>query len=114
MIKVIGGGPIPEPRMEVETDPDELARDSRFEGNRTWFRTCAQAIYAAPHGRCICIAGQQLFVADAPEEVLNLATAAHPEDDGRFLVYIPRDKLLRIYVMKYPRGDAASPVPLVV
>jgi hypothetical protein len=38
-----------------------------------------------------------VFVADTPEEVLELATQAHPDDDGRFLRYIPREKLDRIY-----------------
>jgi hypothetical protein len=28
---------------------------------------------------------------------LALATAAHPEDDGRFVHYIPREKVARIY-----------------
>ena len=45
----------------------------------------------------ICIAGEELFVADTPEEVLVLAQAAYPEDDGFFLRYIPREQVARIY-----------------
>ncbi|HEV8711216.1 MAG TPA: hypothetical protein VGX03_00090 [Candidatus Binatia bacterium] len=48
-------------------------------------------------GKCICIAGEELFVADTPEEAIAQAAAAHPEDDGRFVRYIPREKLARIY-----------------
>jgi len=48
-------------------------------------------------GKCICIAGEELFVADMSEEVLALATAACPEDDGHFLHYIPGEKVTRIY-----------------
>jgi hypothetical protein len=35
-------------------------------------------------------------VADTPEEALALARAAHPEDDGSFIRYIPKEKLARI------------------
>jgi len=88
--------------MEEVTDPVELAkaraRDERFERNWTWFEAHAADIYASHRGRCICIAGEELFVADTPEEVLVLAIAAHPEDDGRFTRIIPREKVPRVYV----------------
>ena len=45
----------------------------------------------------VSVAGEELFVADTPEQALALATAAHPEDDGSFLRYIPREKIDRIY-----------------
>lgn len=45
----------------------------------------------------ICIAGQELFAADTAEEALALARTAHPEDDGRILRYIPRERVPRIY-----------------
>jgi hypothetical protein len=38
-----------------------------------------------------------LFVADAPEQAVALAQAAHPEDDGFFLHYIYREQGARIY-----------------
>lgn len=88
--------------MEEVTDPDELAKaraqDERFEHNWAWFEVHAAEIYAAHRGKCICIAGEELFVANTPEDVLALATAAHPEDDGRFTRIIPREKIARIYV----------------
>ncbi len=87
--------------MEVVTDPAELARarvqDERFGRNLAWFEAHATEIYARHRGKCICIAGQELFVADTAKEVLAQATAAHPEDDGRFTRYIPREKRDRIY-----------------
>ena len=87
--------------LEEVTDPVELARartqDERFERNWAWFQAHAPEVYAAHRGRCICIAGEELFVADTPKEVLALATAAHPEDDGRFTLYIPRERMARIY-----------------
>jgi hypothetical protein len=87
--------------MEEITDPEELAKAraqrERFDRNSAWLQAHIAEIYARYRGKCICIAGEELFVADTPEEALALATAAHPEDDGRFLRYIPREKLDRIY-----------------
>jgi hypothetical protein len=99
-----------QPGIEIEevTDATELAKaheqDERFERNWTWFVAHAAEIYARHRGQCVCVAGQELFVADAPEAVLALARAAHPEDDGRFTRYIPREKAYRIYA--HHRGVA--------
>ena len=87
--------------MEEVTDPEELAKAraqrERFDRNSNWLQAHIAEIYARYRGKCICIAGEELFVAETPEEALARATAAHPEDDGRFLRYIPREKLDRIY-----------------
>jgi hypothetical protein len=87
--------------MEEVTDPEELAaaraRRARFDRNWAWFTARTAEIYAAHRGKCICIAGEELFVADTPKEVLSRARAAHPKDDGRFTLYIPREKIERIY-----------------
>jgi hypothetical protein len=87
--------------MEEVTDPTELKKartqDKRFSRNWKWFEAHASEIYTTYRGKCICIAGEELFVADTPEEVLALAIAAHPEDDGRFTRIIPREKVARIY-----------------
>ena len=91
--------------MEEVTDAAELARaragDERFQRNRVWLQAHAREIYAAHRGKCICVSGEELFVADTPEEVLALATAAHPEDDGRFTLYIPRERMARIYAHQW-------------
>jgi hypothetical protein len=87
--------------MEEITDPAELAKARaqrvRFDRNTAWLQAHAAEVYPRYRGKCICIAGEELFVADTPEEVLTLAKAAHPDDDGYFLHYIPREKLARIY-----------------
>lgn len=87
--------------LEEVTDPEELAkiraRRARFDRNAAWLQAHASEVYTRYRGKCICVAGEELFVADTPEEVLALATTAHPEDDGFFLHYIPREKLARIY-----------------
>ena len=87
--------------MEEVTDPVALTeahtQDERFERNWAWFEAHAAEIYAAHRGKCICVAGEELFVADTPGEVLTMAVAAHPDDNGRFTRIIPRDRLARIY-----------------
>lgn len=87
--------------MEEVTDPIELKKaqtqDERFSRNWQWFETHASEIYTTYRGKCICIAGEELFVAETPEEVLALAIAAHPEDNGRFTRIIPREKVARVY-----------------
>jgi len=87
--------------MEEVTDPEELAKAraqrERFDRNFAWFKAHAGEIFTPCRGKCICIAGEELFVADTPDEVMALAQAAHPEDDSSFMQYIPREKLARIY-----------------
>jgi hypothetical protein len=89
------------PTAEEVTDPAELARAQerrrRFDLNLAWFEANAPEIYAAHRGKCICVAGQRLFVANSAEEAVTEAAAAHPEDDGRFILYIPKERMFRIY-----------------
>jgi hypothetical protein len=87
--------------LKYITDPQELektrAQKERFERNWKWFQAHAAEIYPRHRGKCYCVAGQELFVAETPQEVLALARAAHPDDDGRFTGYIFREKRTRIY-----------------
>ena len=87
--------------MEEVTDAGELekarAQDVRFARNWAWFEAHAAEIYATHRGKSVCIAGEELFVADTPEEVLAKAIAAHPDDDGRFTRIIPQERLARVY-----------------
>jgi hypothetical protein len=89
--------------MEEEVlDPEELAqaqaRHERFARNSAWLQRHATEIYTHYRGKCICVAGEELFIADTPEEVLAQARAAHPEEKGSILIrYIPREKVARIY-----------------
>jgi hypothetical protein len=89
--------------MEEVTDPEELDRArrqrERFDLNADWLQQHAAEVYPQHRGKFICIAGQELFVADTAEEVIAQATAAHPEDDGWFTHYIPKEKLARIYAI---------------
>src|SRR5262245_35967056 len=87
--------------MEEVTDPVELqkaqAQDERFERNWALFEGHTAESYAAHRGKCICVAGAELFVADTPEEALALTIVAYPDDDGRFTRLILRKKMTRLY-----------------
>ena len=87
--------------MEEVTDPEELAcaraHRERFDRNAAWLQAHGSEIYPRHRGKYIAVAGQEVFTADSAEEALALAAAAHPEDDGSFLHYIPRERLARIY-----------------
>ena len=87
--------------MEEVTDADELAeaqalRD-QFDRNSAWLQDHASEVYSKHRGKCICIAGEEVFVADTATEALAQATAAHPHDKGRFVHYVPKEKVPRIY-----------------
>jgi hypothetical protein len=83
------------------TDPHELARareqDERFDRNLAWFTRHAGEIYANCRGKCVCVAGEELFVADSPADAIALARARHPEDDAFLTRIIPLERVARIY-----------------
>jgi hypothetical protein len=87
--------------MEEVTDPDELAtaraRRERFDRNEAWLQAHVAEIYSQHRGRYVCISGEEPFVADTAGGAYAQARAAHPEDDGSFVRYIPKEKLARVY-----------------
>ena len=94
--------------MEEVTDPEELAkaqyRNEMFERNWGWFLDHMDEVYSQ-RGKCVCISGQQLFVAETPEKVLEMAAAVFPSDEGRFTRYIPQERMARIYANKRKMGQ---------
>jgi hypothetical protein len=95
--------------IEEVTDPVDLAqaRAQRelFDRNSAWLQAHIPEIYSQHRGKYICIAGEELFVADTAQEAIARARAAHPEDSGRFFRFIPREKVARIGV------NAPNPPP---
>jgi hypothetical protein len=76
------------------------AQLERFDRNYAWLEAHAAEIFSH-RGRYICVAGQQLFVGDDILEVLARAKAAHPEDDGPFFQYVPKERAARIYAHRW-------------
>jgi hypothetical protein len=87
--------------LEEVTDPVELAeaqiQREQFDRNCARLKAHASEVYTKHRGRCICIAGEELFVADTASAAVAQATVAHPDDKGRFVHYIPKEKVPRIY-----------------
>jgi len=87
--------------LERVTDAGEIAKAraqrERFDRNAAWLQAHIVEVYSHHRGKCICVAGEELFVADSAQEAIALATAAHPDDTGWFTRYIPRQKAARIY-----------------
>jgi hypothetical protein len=85
-------------KIEIEevSEATELAKARKlrdqFDRNSDWLQAHISEIYAKHRGQFICIAGEELFV--APQ-----ATAAHPDDEGWFTRYIPKEKAARIYAL---------------
>jgi hypothetical protein len=90
----------PQVVMEEVTDPVQVAaanaRRAKFDRNWAWHQAHVGEIGETHRGRCIAVAGEELFVADTPEEAAALARAAHPDDDGFFVHYIHRERAYRI------------------
>ena len=89
--------------MEEVTDPQEIARARKqrklFDRNAAWLQRHIPEVYSQHRGKCICIAGEELFVADTAQQAVTLAKAAHPEDDGWFTRFVPKEKVARIYAV---------------
>jgi len=87
--------------MEDVTDPAEVAKArvqrARFDRNSAWLQAHAKEVYTRYRGKCVVIAGAELFATDTPAAAWALAATAHPEDDGSFMRYIPHEQVARIY-----------------
>jgi hypothetical protein len=88
-------------QMEIVTDPVEIAKAreqrARFDRNWAWFVANSHDIHQRYRGKCLCISGEEVFASDTPEGAHAQAVAVHPDDSGRFMFYVPRMKVPRIY-----------------
>jgi hypothetical protein len=105
MIRTVNGNELGyQMEIIIETDPAVVAaaqaQMERHERNIKWMEAHAKEVFSH-RGKVICIAGQELFVGDTVEDVVARATAAHPEDNGRFTHYIPESRLPRIYAHRW-------------
>jgi hypothetical protein len=92
--------------MSEVTDPVELAKArawrERAARNSNWLQAHVREIYSQHRGKFICVAGEELFVADDAQQVVALALAAHPDEEGLLIRYIPKEKIDRIYDTSRP------------
>lgn len=100
---MIKARPATQPEFEIieVTDPEEIAKAKaqrkKSDRNFAWFQQRSKEIYERYRGKCVCIAGEELFVADSALEAKALGRTAHPDDDGSFVQYIPRKLGRHIY-----------------
>jgi hypothetical protein len=87
--------------MTEITDPATIAdmntQFERMRKNTDWLQALGPTVYRENRGKHICVCGKELFVGDSAAVVLERARAAHPEDNGYILHYIPRERMDRIY-----------------
>ena len=66
--------------MEIVTDPVMLGKaralDERFKRNWEWYEPQISGVFQKYRGKCICVAGQEIFAGDTPQEALEAARAA--------------------------------------
>jgi hypothetical protein len=63
---------------------------ARFERNWAWLEAHAKEVYSH-RGKYICVSGEELFVGDSVEELINQAKAKHPDDTGIISRILPRE-----------------------
>lgn len=89
--------------MHEITDAAELKKAQKqraqFDQNSEWLQNNIADVYARHRGKFICVAGREVFAADTAADAIARATAAHPDDEGWFTRYIPKQKLARIYAL---------------
>jgi hypothetical protein len=95
--------------MMIGEDASELAaarsRRAQADRNSAWLQAHAAEVYTRHRGKCIVVAGEELFVGDTPREAWARASAAHPEDGGKISRYVPKEKGPRIYADRRPVAD---------
>ena len=87
--------------FDIETDPDRLAQSQaqakQFKRNSDWLEAHWPDLLPQARGKYLVVAGQEAFLADAPEDAWAAARAAHPEDDGALSQYVTTKLGPRIY-----------------
>src|SRR5438046_1058708 len=87
--------------IEVVTDPVEIARlrevEEAFEKNSNWLQAHWGDLIPECLGKHLAVTGQEAFLADTPEEAIERARAAHPEDKGLLVQFITAYRGPKIY-----------------
>jgi hypothetical protein len=87
--------------IEEVTDPAEIARhqaqDERARRNVRWLQAHGADVLPLARGRHLAVACEEAFIADTAQEAWARARAAHPDDPGALLQYVPLGRGPRIY-----------------
>jgi hypothetical protein len=87
MIRALKNAPLVVETCEVsdEERAANIAASEQFQLNLAWWNARVKEIRDAHTGKFVCVAGQELFVGDDPDEVIARAEAAHPNPGRGFL-----------------------------
>jgi hypothetical protein len=79
--------------IDTVTDPAEAARFAELMAaarvNQDWLDGHWDDLLPQARGKYLAVAGRQAFLADTPEEVRAHARAAHPDDKGLIVRFVP-------------------------
>ncbi len=80
----------------TETDPVDCESFNRQHDqavcNSLWLSSHWPDLLPAALGKFVAVAGQEAFIADTSEEARARAEAAHPDDKGLIVQYVPPEK----------------------
>lgn len=92
-----------EPQLTIEevTNPVEVARfraiHEQAERNSAWLEAHWEDVLPQARGKFLAVAGQEVFIANTPEEAWTWAETTHPEDKGAIVQYVREGKGPRFY-----------------
>jgi hypothetical protein len=82
-------------------EEQEVARfrvqDEQARRNGEWLQTHWSELLPQALGKFIAMAGQQVFVADTPDQARAQAQTAHPWDQGVLVQYVRAERGPRLY-----------------
>jgi hypothetical protein len=112
MIRAIASAPPPVAGVEVDfpqVSDEEKAENLRVLAahvkNADWLENEWPRLLPQALGRHVAVAGQQAFIANSAREALDLATAAHPDDPGSFVQFVPPVRRPRVYAHHGKMGN---------
>jgi hypothetical protein len=86
--------------IENRDDPARMARiqarRKRAQRNRDWLDAHLNELLPQAYGKLVAVAGQEAFIAESEEEARAWARAAHREDDGLVIRYIPPEHVMSL------------------
>jgi hypothetical protein len=89
--------------IEEVNDPAEVARSKarheRALRNLEWLEKHWADLLPQAYGKFLAVAGEEAFVADAPEQAWIWIEATHPDDSGAFVRYVFPKGGPRIYAI---------------
>ncbi len=81
--------------LEVEEAPAvnglDLAHERRLKKNLDWLNARWDDLLPRTRGKFVAVAGQEVFIADTYQAAMDLARAAHPDDDAAWVQRVPEE-----------------------